>query len=125
MKFSITTSFALSIFTFLGMAKADIIPTLSPGIPKTLEECLQQGASREVCEDFSDAQQNCADNHSNDTYAWRECLADAEKQYLSAVGGAPTGMPYVGESIPVSTNAADSRYEQKDPDHKGYKNAEE
>ena len=59
MKSTIITSFALSMFTFMGMAKAGVTPSLSAGLPNTYEEASAQGASREIYENFTDAQKNC------------------------------------------------------------------
>jgi hypothetical protein len=126
MRFSIFTSISILTFAFMSNVKASVTPEFSEGIPTTLEDCLNEGGTESVCETLLEAPASCEANHSNDEEAWRDCLAKAEAAYLAAIGKGPAeDEPYVGEDLAVSTEAENSNVDQMDPEHKGFKNADQ
>ena len=120
MKYSILTSFTLTMLTFVGAANANTItPSLAPGVPTSLEQALQQGISQQAYANFLDAKNNCDSYHSINDVEWTDCIAKAEHALMAAQGGPG---PSVGEDIPMSTNAANADASRQSPDeHKGFR----
>ena|SRR5436189_6328392 len=127
MKPSIVTTFTISVFTFMGTANAFVTPTFSPGIPQTYTKCMgKPGASHVACSTLFAAKRSCELENSDSESDWRDCLAAAEASYHKSLGIAATDEPYMGETLPVSTNTADALYEYPaDDERKGYLQAKE
>lgn len=127
MKYFTISSVAVTMLTFITHANAYVTPETAPGIPTSTQECLQQGGSPTACKDLFEALRDCKADDSPDQENWRECIARAERDFEQSLTGADAlaeGEPYVGESLPVKTESADSHYEQKSPDHKGFLNSD-
>ena len=114
------------MLTFMGTAEAFVTPQFSPDIPKTYNQCIKTGASPAACQALLEAPHKCETKHSQDEDDWIECLAEAEANYYKSIGVAATSEPYLGESLPVSTNTADATYEYPaDDERKGFLQAKE
>ncbi|MBA3814290.1 MAG: hypothetical protein H0X26_07360 [Alphaproteobacteria bacterium] len=127
MKFNILSTFAVTLFTFIGTADAtSVTPKFSPGIPQTYSECMAAlGTSHAACSALFAAKRACdTGNNSDNGEDWKECYGAAEKNYHESLGTAVATEAYVGEVLPVSTNTADAVYEFRD-DGKGFLQSKE
>lgn len=128
--------------TPLNAMSAGITPKGAPGLPSTYAECLsKKNCSEELggmqCliaaqvdepwQDLCEALQLCDKNQSGDEAGWRECIDNAQGTYEKATEpGAAMGLElYQGQKLPVSTDESGAHYEQFDPEHKGFMNAQE
>ena len=142
MKSSVITSVALATLSFMTSAEANVIPTGEPGLPSTYVDCLKIAGCTNPntygdClaranvhthwKTLCTALNTCEDNHSGDEAHWRECIEEAQGTYEKSMAkeGPAKAEPYVGEDLPVSTDASGSHCEQRDPNHKGFMNAQE
>lgn len=127
MKNSILFAFAAATFAFVGQAEANV-----PDAGESLDTCLSWANSLTGTSAFSAAQGRCtalADcqrNQSDNAEELRECTYKVEHNFLVATGAAPSAGPEVASSLttPVATQAADSYYEQKGGDAKGFNEAD-
>ena len=123
MKSFIIMSFTISTLTFMSGAQAQIIPEES-GIPTSYNDC--PSGARSACKALFSAYDKCERNHSEDEQALKTCRDSADAVYLSAIGQAPTEAEAgLDKPLPVSTDPSESNYDKMDPDHKGWRNAEE
>lgn len=135
---------SIGVITLLSMTalQANVIPKGAPGLPSTYAECLAKKGCSEArgglqClanagvdnawQDLCEHLKMCEDGHSGDEANWRECIDDAQGAYERATQPeAAMGIePYQGKVLPVGTDESGSHYEQFDPEHKGYMNAQE
>src|SRR5207253_7742995 len=118
-------SVTIVTLTFMASVQAQVIP-VEPGTPGTYEECIQRGSSVMACQTLFSAYDNCMRNHSEDDQALKSCRDNADAAYFASNGQAPSeGQAFIGETLPVKTEADEANYNKMDPDHKGYRNAEE
>lgn len=127
MKNSILFAFAAATFAFVGQAEANV-----PDAGESLDTCLSWANSLAGTPAYSAAQgrctalSDCQRNQSDNAEELRECTYKAEHNFLVATGAAPAVAPESPSSLttPVATQAADSYYEQKGGDAKGFNEAD-
>lgn len=127
MKISMLFAFAAATFTFVGQAEANV-----PDSGESLDTCLAWANSLQGSSVFSAATNRCTAlndcmvNQSDNAEELRECSYKAEHNFLVATGGAlpSEGEQVPGLNVPVSTQVADSYYEQKGGDAKGFNEAD-
>lgn len=126
MKISIITSAAFVGFALMGTAMADILPNAAEvgTLPQNSQKCAEWAGTDSARMDYCDALANCETNESDDRQTLIDCIVAAEAKYHESLG-AGMGAPYLGEQLPVSTNAAEADYSKQGPDTKGWKNAEQ
>jgi len=130
MKVSILLSASLGILSFTGQAQA-----VMPDASASLDTCLSWANSLEGkgavkagttrCYALDD----CNKNESEDVESLRECLMAADDAFeksegVSAVAGRELEEDEAPLSSGVSTRAADSYYEMKGGDEKGWRNSD-
>jgi hypothetical protein len=128
MKNSILFAAAAAVFAFVGQAEASV-----PDAGESLDTCLSWANSLEGSSAFSAATNRCTalndcmTNQSDNYEELRECNYKAEHDFLVATGGAlPSEGPAQASGVTtgVSTQVADSYYEQKGGDAKGFMEAD-
>jgi len=122
MKISVLMSLALTPLAFIGTAHAQ--PDLFSGIPEDLGSCLSKASGDAAGEKRCYARQKCFTKHSTSEEALNDCVQEAEAEYEASLGRAYEGTsPYQPSPAPeekpltstsVSTDIADSRYEERD-----------
>jgi len=127
MKNSILFAFAAATFAFVGQAEANV-----PDAGESLDTCRSWADSLAGSPAYSAAHgrctalNDCKVNQSDNAEELRECTYKVEHNFLVATGGAPaTGAESApGITTAVSTQAADSYYEQRGGDAKGFNEAD-
>src|SRR5437899_432868 len=128
MKVSVLLSVAVG--TFVSYAHAANVPDPSLDYNSCLSwaNTFSPGTSPfQAAADRCTALQNCNANQSDNAEELRDCVFQAENNYLLASSGEsqpqePSVAP--GVSSPIVTETADSYYEQKGGDAKGWENAD-
>jgi len=127
MKISMLFVFAAATFTLVGQAEANV-----PDAGVSHDACVSWANSLQGSSAFSAATNRCVAindcmvNQSDNAEELRECTYKAEHNFLVATGGVlPSGSEQAsGITVPASTQVADSYYEQKGGDAKGFNEAD-